>query len=272
MKYATIQLDAELVSRPGHLALMVSYNLQINGQLFQPNVWLDLTALVKSCQWSGPLDIFTCSCGEPGCAGIFQEIEVNHAHDAITWKCPNPLTVSEEMPDLWDHGVTTFDHYSFEPEQYIGAVDAGIKKIQSLSISSLRPVDFPVHGVELEQVMALETRPFSTHTMEPERRILARQVVVDAYHVFVAVGGVGYQMEDLNLSPELMQVYLTWKSICVFPNSASEIPAYLAHLQSGRSFCRELRKFIGRRTAVSFKYRPPDFYNREAWEIIEVIR
>ena len=108
--------------------------------------------------------------------------------------------------------------------------------------------------------------------MEPDRRILARQVVVDAYHGFVTVGGVGYQVEDLNLEAELMQAYLAWKSIGVFPNSEAEIPAYLAYLQGGRSFCRALRENIGRKTAVKFKYHPPTNYNKDAWEIIEIIR
>jgi hypothetical protein len=130
----------------------------------------------------------------------------------------------------------------------------------------------PWYGGKSKQVLALETRPFSAHTMEPDRRILARQVVVDAYHGFVTVGGVGYQMEDLNLEAELMQAYLAWKSIGVFPNSESEIPAYLAYLQSGRSFCRALRENIGRKTAVKFKYHPSPIYNKDAWEIIEIIR
>lgn len=272
MKYDTIALEAFMVESPGYSASAVDYDLKINGVEFHPEHPLDLISLVKSCQWSGDLDIFTCGCGQPGCAGIFQGIEVGHSHKEITWKCPNPLSVSQDTPDLSEHGVTTFEHFAFEPEQYIDAIDSGIKQIKSLAISAPIPCEFQVHGVELEQVLALETRPFSVHTMEPDRRILARQVVVDAYHDFVTVGGVGYQMEDLNLETEIMQAYLAWKSISVFPNSDSEIPDYLAYLQSGRSFCRALRENIGRKTAVKFKYRPPSNYNKDAWEIIEIIR
>jgi len=272
MKYDTIELKAFMVDSPGYSASAVDYGIKVNGVEFHPEHPLDLTSLVKSCQWSGELDIFTCGCGQPGCAGIFQGIEVGHSHKEITWKCPNPLSVSEDTPDLWEHGVTTFEHFAFEPEQYINAIDSGIKQIKSLAISAPIPCEFQVHGVELEQVLALETRPFSVHTMAPDRRILARQVVVDAYHGFVTVGGVEYQMEDLNLEAELMQAYLAWKSIGVFPNSESEIPAYLAYLQSGRSFCRALRENIGRKTAVKFKYHPPSNYNKDAWEIIEIIR
>lgn len=272
MKYDTIALDAVMVDSSGYSVSAVDYGLKINGIEFHPEHPLDLTSLVKSCQWSGDLDIFTCGCGVPGCAGIFQGIEVGHSHHAITWKCPNPLSVGEENPDLWEHSVTTFEHFAFEPEHYIDAIDSGIKKIKSLAISAPIPFEFPVHDVKFEQVMSLETRPFSTHTMEPERRILARQVVVDAYHGFFTVDGVYYQIEDLNLEAGLMQEYLAWKLIGVFPNSESEIPAYLAYLQSGRSFCRALRKYIGRKTAVKFKYHPPPIYNGDAWEIIEIIR
>lgn len=272
MKFDTIALEAFMVESPGYSASAVDYSLKINGVELHPEHSLDLTSLVKSCQWSGELYIFTCGCGEPGCAGIFQGIEVGHSHKEITWKCPNPISVSEDTPDLWEHGVTTFEHFAFEPEQYIDAIDSGIKQIKSLAISAPIPFEFPVHGVELEQVLALETRPFSMRTMEPERRILARQVVVDAYHGFVLVDGVGYQMDELNVDAEIMQEYLAWKAMCVFPNTESEIPAYLAYLQSGRSFCRAWRKNIGRKTAMKFQYHPPSIYNKDAWEIIEIIR
>jgi hypothetical protein len=268
----TIALQAVLVESSRRSASMVDYSLKINGSVFHPEHPLDLISLVKSCQWSGPLDIFTCECGGPGCAGIFQQIEVAHTYGATTWECPAPLSVSDDMIELWIHDVTSFEHFSFAPDQYVDAINSGIKSIKSLAISSLKPIHFPVHGVELEQVLALETRPFSTHTMEPERRILARQVVVDAYHGFVTVDGVGYQMEDLNLGTELMHEYLAWESIGVFPNEEIEISAYMTYLQSGRSFCRALRKYIGSRTIVKFKYHPPSIYNRDAWEIIEIIR
>ena len=272
MKYDTIALQADLVDSPEYSASTVNYSLKINDTDFHPEHLLDLASLVKSCQWSGELYIFTCGCGEPGCAGIFQGIEVRHSHTEITWKCPSPLSAGADTPDLWEHGVTTFEHFSFEPEQYMDAIDSGIKQIKSLAISVPSPFAFPVHGMELERLLALETKPFSTHIMEPDRRILARQVVVDAYHGFVMVGGVGYQMEDLNLNPELMHEYLAWKSIGVFSHNELEIPAYLAYLQGGRSFCRALRENIGRNTAVKFKYHPPSIYNKDSWEIIEIIR
>jgi hypothetical protein len=134
-----------------------------------------------------------------------------------------------------------------------------------LAVSAQRPVEFPVHGVELEQVMALETTPFSIHTMEPDRRVMAREVVVDAYHGFVAVDRVGYQMCDLSLSSELMAQYSAWSALCVFPHDESEVAPYLVYLQTGRLFCRTLREYIGRRTVVNFKYHPPDVYNNVAW-------
>lgn len=271
MEHHIIGFEVNLVDRPGYSALLLDYTLQINGIEFHP-AQIDLTSLVKSCQWSGELDIFTCSCGSPGCAGIFQGIEVEHAHDAITWRCLKPLSVNGDLQEIWAHGAATLEHFTFSPDQYIDAIDSGIKRIKSLAVSAMRPVEFPVLGVELEQVLTLQTRPFSTHTMEPERRILARQVVVDAYYGFVLLDGVEYQMGELNVDAEIMEEYLAWKAICVFPNSEAEIPAYLAYLQSGRSFCRAWRQKIGRKTSMKFKYHPPTIYNKDAWEIIEVIR
>jgi hypothetical protein len=136
MKYDTIELEVVMVDSPGYSGSVVDYGLKINGVEFHPEHPLDLTSLVKSCQWSGELDIFTCGCGQPGCAGIFQGIEVGHSHKEITWKCPDPLSVNEDTPDLWEHGVTTFEHFVFEPEQYMDAIDSGIKQIKSLAISA----------------------------------------------------------------------------------------------------------------------------------------
>ncbi len=272
MQYASIELIAALVDRPGYSALLIDYALEVNGIELHPEHQLDLTSLVKSCQWSGGLDIFTCSCGQPGCAGIFQCIEVGHTQDAITWKCPKPLSVSEDTPDLWGNGVTTFEHLTFSPDQYIDAIDSGIKRIKSLAVLAQRPIEFPVHGVEFEQVMALEARPFSIHTMVPERRVVAHQVVVDGYHGMVSLDGVGYQMCDLYLTGELMAQYCAWAAMGVFPNEASEVGQYRAYLQAGRLFCRALRKHIGRKTVVKFRYHPPDVYNNVAREVIETIR
>lgn len=272
MKYDTLKLQATLLDRPGYSALMVDYGLEINGKDFHPEHPLELISLVKSCQWTGELDIFTCSCGQPGCAGIFQGIEVGHTRDAITWKCPKPLSINEDMEELWEHGVTTFEHFTFEPDQYIDAIDSGLKHIKSLAVSAQRPFEFPVHGVEFEQIMTLETRPFSTHTIEPERRVLARQVVINAYHGLVTVDGVGYQITDLNLTPELMAKYSAWSALCVFPKHAVEVGPYSTYLQAGRLFCRALRENIGRSTTVKFRYHPPDVYNSVAREVIETIR
>ncbi len=272
MQHTTIELKAALVDRPGYAALLLDYALEINGIEVHPEHQLDLSNLVKSCQWSGGLDIFTCSCGQPGCAGIFQYIEVGHTRDAITWKCPKPLSVCEDTPDLWENGVTTFEHLTFSPDRYIAAIESGVKTIKSLAVLAQRPIEFPVHGVEIEQVMALEARPFSVHTTEPDRRVVANQVVVDAYHGMVSLDGVGYQMSDLNLTDELMTQYSAWAKLCVFPDQVAEVGGYLAYLHAGRLFCRALRKYIGRRTVVKFRYHPPDVYNNVAREVTETIR
>lgn len=66
MKYDTIELEVVMVDSPGYSGSVVDYGLKINGVEFHPEHPLDLTSLVKSCQWSGELDIFTCGCGQPG--------------------------------------------------------------------------------------------------------------------------------------------------------------------------------------------------------------
>ena len=167
---------------------------------------------------------------------------------------------------------TSYEHFCFEPEEYIETIDTGIKHIKSLVVSASRSIEFAVDGVKIENVLALETRPFSSRSMDANRRIVAFEVVIDASHGFARVDGVGYRIEDLHLSDALMQEYCAWYAMWAHPNTEDEIPAYLAYLQRGRLFCRQLREYIGHETTVILKYHPPTICNQDTWQILEMIR
>jgi hypothetical protein len=42
--------------------------------------------LMESAMGSGRYPIFTCSCGEPGCAGVFRDVLVIHEGERVLWK------------------------------------------------------------------------------------------------------------------------------------------------------------------------------------------
>lgn len=159
MPHDTLELRATLSARPGYNALEMDYSLWINGQEFGDAYFLNLTAIVQSCQGSGEFFMLTCTCGEPGCAGLFKGIQVTHTAEAITWVCQPELAIPVATALDASIPVLAIHHFAFDPAQYIGAIEDGIKNIQAMALKATRPVDFPVYGVSTESVMTLKVRP-----------------------------------------------------------------------------------------------------------------
>jgi hypothetical protein len=64
---------------------MLSLNLLIDGKELYKAA-LDLESLIRSCVCNDELYIFTCTCGEPGCADIDRGVIVAHKDDLTVWK------------------------------------------------------------------------------------------------------------------------------------------------------------------------------------------
>ncbi len=216
----------------------------------------------------------TCSSGEPGCAGIFDGIQIEHLTDAVVWRFNEPLS-DKDYPDLSDEeweAIKQPIELRFDPEDYLSTIIAGIKEIKVLVVSSDQPVELPIQDFTLEQLLALEPLVFSTRLNVPEKRLISQPIEIDAYIGFFLVGGIGYSLEELFLPPALVAAYTSWKSYAIFPNDETNLSAYLLYLQKGREFCHELKQYLGRDALIKLKYHPPLVYNSLAWEIIEVIR
>lgn len=269
--YETIHLVSIAIEVPEQPTFGVRIEIELDGKPFHPEHPIDLRELLRSCQGAGEFEIFTCGCGVAACAGI-HGIEISHTEEAIEWKCPDPLSARDEAPAGREQGVTTFDVHTFDPNQYIGAIDEGIRKLQTLIVMAARRIKLPVYGSAVQDVLDLETLRFSTRTVEPGRRVIASKLEVDAYHDLLTVGGVYHRFADLALPPALVAQREAWTALRCFPQDASELPRYLQYLQAGREFCHALHKYIGQQTAVHFRYHPPAVYNGLAWEIIEDIR
>ena len=261
--------------QPGYSSdsdMVVEYALEINEQPVYVEFPIDLTELAKSCQFSGELNIYTCGCGVPDCAGIYKGIEVGHSVDAITWICPEPLAIKYDSPATHEDKVNDSRNFRFEPDQYINTIDSGIKRIKSLAVSADGPVCFQVYGLKLNDVLALDAKVFSTHYLGSERRLVAKQIVVNAYHGFITANGMYFKIQDLCLPDELIAMYRAFAAKCEYPQTETEIPRYEDYLQAGRAFCQALRKFLCKETTVFFSYKPPEVYNNFAWEVTEEIR
>lgn len=273
MSYDTIRLTASLKNQFRHSSdLLVEYVLEINGQAIHEEFCVDLFELAKSCQLDGEFDIFTCSCGVAGCAGIFEGITVTHSPDEITWVCPEPIAVRTGSSDDVEDHVKDSRHFRFDPVQYLDAVNSGLREIKGLAVSASDTVDFLVRGVTLNDVLRLNAKVFSTHCPHEERRLIARQVVVYAYHGLISANGIYFRVKDLCLPESLMSLHSAYIGLCVSPQAAEEVPRFLKYLQAGRVFCRALHQYLGRGTTVNFVYKPPEFLIPDAWEVSEVIR
>jgi hypothetical protein len=64
---------------------MLSLSMLIDGkELYKAAI--DLENLIRSCVCNDELEIFTCTCGEPGCADIDRGVIVAHKDDLTVWK------------------------------------------------------------------------------------------------------------------------------------------------------------------------------------------
>ena len=273
-KNDTIQLLAKLEESSAQKHSSLECILEINGSSFHPEFVLDVTELAKSCQSTDELFIFTCGCGEPMCAGIGEGIQVEHLPDAVVWRFSEPLS-DKDYADLSDDEWKAMKQHvelRFDPERYHSAIATGINKLKALGVSSERPVELPIQGFMLDRLLELQTLVFSTRLNVPEKRLITRNIEIDAYNDSICVCGIFYQLEALFLSPSLIAAYKAWKTYRIFPNEESDLPAYLVYLQKGREFCQSLKQYLGREAMVKFKYHPPKLCNSVAWEVSEEIR
>lgn len=113
---------------------------------------LDTTHKLKQSVWKrfwGP-NIFTCGCGEPGCAGINDGINVSHDDVSVIWKASLPLVMKQRSAEH-PHGVeTTFRFLKF---QMIDQCRGFVGVARQASGSRLSRVRVPVYGRSLDKLL-----------------------------------------------------------------------------------------------------------------------
>lgn len=263
----TFEVSKREADKYGNVWLNIG--VRIDGEPYGQDFAVDVFAFAKSCQSAGEMDLFTCGCGMSMCAGIFEGVRVTHAEAAIEWQCPDPLADDQESDGEYPVAWRSF---SFDPDQYAEAVGECIGRLVSLAITPPAATDLPVHGWKIEELVDLETRPFSERIPGKPRKIVARTVVVDAYVDRIVIGGNSYPIEELHLPSDLLRLNRERKALRVYPEDADGLPDYEAYLEASRKFCSALRDHVGRDTQVRLTYHPPKVYNAYAWEITETVR
>lgn len=134
-------------ARKSKVPVLLDVSLQINDTLYSPERHcIDITALMfdsldsrswheritndKSDTKESNFYPFTCSCGEPGCAGIWNGVRVKNRRKTVEWR-----TSKED-------GYTFLDKqfYSFDKAQYIQEMSGLFQRIEEIEGLLLVPV------------------------------------------------------------------------------------------------------------------------------------
>ena len=78
----------------------------------------------------GEFDLFTCSCGVPGCAGIHESCVLHAEVDRITWALPETAYAALLRPRVVPQGAPL--RFVFEREAYLQALEASLVEFESL--------------------------------------------------------------------------------------------------------------------------------------------
>lgn len=95
MNHLQLKLIAETEKSYEHCAEPISVDIEIlvDGSIMEPEHFVHPVNLVKSTQSSGVYEIFVCSCGIAGCAGIFEDVKAEVTADVIVWRFLEPMSV-----------------------------------------------------------------------------------------------------------------------------------------------------------------------------------
>lgn len=195
---------AKSTTLPG--AYVVRTVLFLNDEEFAKDFVVDLFALAKSCQLSGEFFIATCSCGEPGCAGIDEGIKVTHFYDSILWQVPEPLKYSgmkSEDIDA-DEEKISYREFKFYPEAYMQEVKQALSKIKEFIKGKSQPVELAISCIDKNQIIELDPQVFSERGAPLGCKIIAKTLKIDRTPGWVTINKISYRLGELPVPEEIL--------------------------------------------------------------------
>jgi len=157
MKYDTIRIEYDLQAINNPLSVRdVVPSVWINDERLYPEFTVDMREVVASIKGPGQYDIFTCSCGEPGCAGIWEGVIVIHWPNSIRWLIPLHYDDDETPKNEEDEDVFMFKERLFRKTDYLQAVSSAIEAARG--IASKAPGEFETvpYGFSVEDLLRLQ--------------------------------------------------------------------------------------------------------------------
>ena len=98
----------------------------INGVVVNEPHPIDLRELARSCFESGNFYIFTCGCGDSGCANIHEGVQVTHDLNTTWWRFRRPQSM-DGFSDREEWTSKAVEHeYDFARSAYLKAITTAI--------------------------------------------------------------------------------------------------------------------------------------------------
>ncbi len=189
-------------------AYLINQSVLINGENIAPENSIDLRQLAKSCQLSGEFYVVTCGCGEPGCAGIWDGIQVSHFPDRICWEVPELISVGNLNEEEYArHRINrTFRQYAFNPASYLAAVQAGLREAKHMLFGDFQPVECSPYGLDPDDLLDLDPVVFTQRGASLECGIVGRKISIDQTPGHITINGIYYALSELPVPASIKQL------------------------------------------------------------------
>lgn len=129
--HLTINSSVESYGDPDREDFVVS-KVVIDENTFEPDLTLDWRELFLSLRFSGEFFPLTCSCGEPGCAGVWEGIRIVHSPGMVVWDVNVPYS---EPYDAAEHEPSVM-RLQFRRDQYFSSIISGWLEARALSTTN----------------------------------------------------------------------------------------------------------------------------------------
>lgn len=154
MEYDTIRIQYRVtIEQEEPLRRCIAPSLWVNDECISEGVTVDLRELVASMEKSGQYDILTCSCGEPGCAGIWEGVVVIHWPEAIRWLIPEPIVKPLEPDDEEEKRIFRFKERCFRKPDYCAAITSALAEAKSLILRDVDSAETVPHGFSVQELL-----------------------------------------------------------------------------------------------------------------------
>ena len=143
--------------------IVLHSQIWVDGQHLDEPHAIDLPLLVQSLHVPGWYEIFTCSCGVGGCAGIVEGIEVTHDAGLVCWSFRRPQSAGDltgSALSAWEKTATPVT-LPFDRAQMSNAIHAYLETVRAVVGEDPGKFAWPVCGLSVQDMLKIDpNKPF----------------------------------------------------------------------------------------------------------------